>query len=200
MHGLSWPVNETVTLMAISFTELQYTFSPKHLLSVNMNVFPSTILYANISTLIPQTASANFRRRGVSVGFSDSYLFDSGMTFTTVARYTNFYTSEHGQGSAAMTINPEGWGGNYFNAFWRNANQVEALPILHLPTKTWHGHHEVQVGSDVLYRTFEASAVSSRFGFWLRTARSPRRSISKAAARCREPTRKFRDMRRIAGR
>src|SRR5712671_4101882 len=80
VHGLSWPLNETVTYGVISFTELQYTFSPKHLLSVNMNVFPSTILYANISTLIPQTASANFRRRGVSVGFSDSYQFDSGMT------------------------------------------------------------------------------------------------------------------------
>ena len=160
VHGLSWPVNETVTYGVVSFTELQYTFSPKHLLSVNLNIFPSTILYANISTLIPQTASANFRRRGVSVGFSDSYQFDSGMTLNTVVRYTNFYTGEHGQGPAGMTINPEGWGGNYFNAFWRNANQVEALPILRLPTKIWHGHHEVQLGADVLYRAFDASTVS----------------------------------------
>jgi TonB dependent receptor/Carboxypeptidase regulatory-like domain len=160
VHGLSWPLNETITYGLTSLTEFQYTFSPKHLLNINMNVFPSTILFANINTLIPQAASANFRRRGVSLGLSDSYQFDSGMTLTTVVRYTNFYTAEHGQGSAGMTINPEGWGGNYFNAFWRNANQAEALPIVRLPTKTWYGHHEVQFGADFLYRTFTASTVS----------------------------------------
>jgi hypothetical protein len=160
VHGLSWPVNETDTYSLVSFTQLQYTFSSRHLLNVNLNIFPSTILYANINTLIPQTASADFRRRGVSFGISDSYQFNSDMTLTTVVRYTNFYTSEHGQGSAGMTINPEGWGGNYFNAFWRNANQLEALPIFRLPIKDWHGHHELQFGTDVLYRSYTGSTVS----------------------------------------
>jgi hypothetical protein len=160
VHGLSWPVNETVTYSLVSFTNFQWTFSPKHMLNVNVNDFPSTILFANINTLIPQTASANFRRRGVSVGISDAYQFDSGMILTTAVRYTNFYTSEHGQGSLDMTINPEGWGGNYFNTFSRNANQVEALPILQLPAKSWLGSHQLQFGTDVLYRSFTGSSVS----------------------------------------
>ena len=160
VHGLSWPLNETMTYSLVSFTEFQWTFSPKHLLNVNVNVFPSTILFANIDALIPQTASANFRRRGASLGISDAYQFDSGMVLTTVVRYTNFYTSEHGQGSAEMTINPEGWGGNYFNAFSRNANQVEALPVLQLPAKSWLGSHQLQFGTDVLYRSFTGSSVS----------------------------------------
>jgi hypothetical protein len=161
VHGLSWPVNETVTYSLVSFTEFQYTFSPKHLLNVNINVFPSTVLFANINTLIPQTASANIRRRGVSVGISDAYQFDSGVVLTTVVRYTNFYTADRGQGSADMTINPEGWGGNYFNTFSRNANQVEALPILQLPAKSWLGSHQLQFGADVLYRAFTGSSVSN---------------------------------------
>ena len=160
VHGLSWPVDETDTYSLVSFTQFQWTFSTKHLLNVSVNVFPSTILYANIDSLIPQTASANFRRRGVSVGISDAYQFDSGMLLTTVVRYTNFYTSERGQGSADMTINPEGWGGNYFNTFSRNANQLEALPILQLPSISWLGNHQVQFGADVLYRSFTGSSVS----------------------------------------
>jgi len=160
VHGLSWPLNETVTYSLVSFTDFQWTFSPKHLLNVNVNVFPSTILFANINTLIPQTASANFRRRGASVGISGAYQFDSGLVLTTVVRYTNFYTSEHGQGLADMTINPEGWGGNYFNTFSRNANQLEALPIFQLPAKSWLGSHQLQFGTDVLYRTFTGSSVS----------------------------------------
>jgi carboxypeptidase family protein/TonB-dependent receptor-like protein len=160
VHGLSWPVDETMTYSLVSFTEFQWTFSPKHLLNVNVNDFPSTILFANIDTLIPQTASASFRRRGVSVGISDDYQFDSGMLLTTVVRFTNFFTSERGQGSADMTINPEGWGGNFFNTFSRNANQLEVLPILQLPVKSWGGSHQLQFGTDVLYRSFTGSSVS----------------------------------------
>ena len=160
VHGLSWPVDETMTYSLVSFTEFQWTFSPKHLLNVNINDFPSTILFANIDTLIPQTASASFRRRGVSVGISDDYQFDSGMLLTTVVRYTNFFTSERGQGSADMQINPEGWGGNFFNTFSRNANQLEVLPIFQLPVKSWRGSHQLQFGTDVLYRSFTGSSVS----------------------------------------
>jgi hypothetical protein len=160
VHGLTWPFNETVTYSLVSFTNFQWTFSPKHLLNVNVNVFPATILYANIDSLIPQTASANIRRRGSSVGISDAYQFDSGMVLTTLVRYTNFYAIDRGQGSLDMTINPEGWGGNYFNTFSRNANQVEALPNLQLPAKSWHGSHELQFGTDILYRSFTGSSVS----------------------------------------
>ena len=160
VRGLTWPLNETYTYSLVSFTEVQYTFSPKHLLNVNLNIFPSTNLYANINSLIPQSASADFRRRGISLGISDAYQFDSGSVLTTVVRYTNFYTAEHGQGTAEMTINPEGWGGNFFNAYWRNANQLEALPILSLPTKHWLGRHELQFGMDALYRSYSGSSVS----------------------------------------
>ncbi len=160
VRGLPWPVDETVTYSLVSFTEFQYTFSPKHLLNVNFNIFPATVLFANINTLIPQSASANIRRRGASLGISDAYQFDSGAVLTTIIRYTNFFSYIHGQGPQEMTINPEGWGGNYFNTFSRNANQLEALPILQLPTISWHGSHQIQFGTDFLYRSFTANSIS----------------------------------------
>jgi hypothetical protein len=160
VHGLTWPFNETFVYGLVSFTELQYTFSAKHLLNINLNIFPSTNLYANINTLIPQSASSDFRRRGTSLGVSDAYQFDSGIVLTTVVRYTNFYTAEHGQGTAEMQINPEGWGGNFFNAYWRNANQLEALPLVQLPTKKWLGRHDLQFGADFLYRSYTGSSIS----------------------------------------
>jgi hypothetical protein len=82
------------------------------------------------------------------------------MVLNTVVRYTNFYTAAHGQGSDQMTINPEGWGGNYFNTSSRNANQLEVLPALQLPSKKWLGRHEIRFGFDFLYRTFTGSSVS----------------------------------------
>ena len=113
-----------------------------------------SILFADIDSLIPQIASASFRRRGMSFGLSDDYQFDSGMMLTTLIRYTNFYTYQHGQGPEDMAMNPEGWGGNYFNTFEDNANQLEAWPVLQLPTKSLYGTHQLQVGADVLYAPY----------------------------------------------
>jgi hypothetical protein len=160
IHGLTWPENETFVYAFDSFTNLQWILSPKHLVNINLNLFRSDNLYANIDSLIPQSASVSFRRHGGSVGFSDAYQFASGLVLTTVIRYTNFYTDAHGQGPSQMTINPEGWGGNYFNTSSRNADQVEALPVLQLPTKHWLGDHQIQFGVDFLYRRFTGTSLA----------------------------------------
>jgi hypothetical protein len=160
IHGLSWPFNETYTHSFLSSTEFQWMFSPKHLLSFNVNFFPTTNLYANIDTLIPQVASVDYHRRGASLGASDSYQFDSGAVLNTVVRYLYFFSNAFGQGTDTMQITPTGYEGNYFNAWWRNANQLEALPMLQLPTKSWHGSHELRFGADALYRSYQSSNVS----------------------------------------
>ena len=160
IHGLSWPLNETYTHSFLSFTNFQWTVSPKHMVTFNVNFFPTTNLYANIDTLIPQKASVNYHRRGASLGFSDDYQFDSGTVLITAVHYLNFYSNAEGQGPANMTISPAGWGGNFFNAWWRNANQLEILPMLQLPAKTWHGSHELKFGVDVLDRSYRTSNVS----------------------------------------
>jgi hypothetical protein len=162
IHGLTWPHNETEVYAGDSFTNLQWILSPKHLVNFNLNLFQSNNLFVNIDSLIPQSASVNFRRRGASFGISDAYQFDSGLVLTTVVRYINFFSDSHGQGPQQMTINPEGWGGNYFNTSSRNANQLELLPVLQLPTKSWLGHHDIRFGVDFLYRTFTGNSLSQQ--------------------------------------
>lgn len=160
VRGLAWPLNETTARTFTSFTQLQVILSPRHLLNFNLNVFPSTIEFANINTLVPQTASANYHRNGASVGLADTYQLNSGAVLNTVVRYTRFDSDTYGQGPADMQITPVGWGGNFFNTWSRRANQVEALPAFQLPSKTWHGRHEVRFGEDVLYRSYDGSSVS----------------------------------------
>lgn len=160
VRGLTWPYNETYIYGFDSFTQGQWTFSPRHLLNANLNIFPQTNLYTNINALIPQTASVNFHRRGISLGVSDDFQFNSGAVLNTVFRYTNFYTNSEGQGPLTMQIGPEGWGGNFFNTEARNSNQLELHPMLELPSKNWHGRHELQFGVDALYRAYRGTSVS----------------------------------------
>jgi len=160
VRGLSFPVNEIKTRSFTSFTNLQIILSPRHVLNFHVNTFPLELDFANINALIPQTASTNYGRSGVSAGFSDSYQFVSGALLNTLVRYTRFDSNAHGQGSADMQISPEGWGGNYFNSWNRRSNQLEVLPAYQLSSKSWHGSHEVRLGSDILYRNYDGTSAS----------------------------------------
>ncbi len=161
IRGLTWPENETYVYAFDSFTNLQWILSPKHLINFNLNLFQSEQSLREYQFADPADRFGEFSTaRGGSFGYSDAYQFGSGMLLTAVVRYTNFYTDAHGQGPAAMTINPEGWGGNYFNISSRNADQFEALPTLQLSTKSWHGQHDIRFGIDFLYRRFNGDSVS----------------------------------------
>jgi hypothetical protein len=160
VRGLSFPLNEIKTRSVTSFTNLQVILSPRHVLNFHVNVFPMELDFANINALIPQSASTSYGRSGVSAGFSDSYQFVSGALLNTLVRYTRFDSNAHGQGSAAMEISPQGWAGNYFNRWNREANQLEVLPAYQLSAKSWHGRHEVRFGEDFLYRGYNGSNIS----------------------------------------
>jgi hypothetical protein len=160
VRGLSFPENEIKTRSLTSFTNLQVLLSPRHVLNFHVNTFPLELDFANINALIPQTASTDYGRSGVSAGFADSYQFESGALLNTLVRYTRFDSNAHGQGPLDMEISPEGWGGNYFNSWNRRSNQVEVMPAYQLSSKAWHGSHEVRFGADILYRDYEGSNIS----------------------------------------
>ena len=160
VRGLSWPFNETKTRSITSFTQFQFIFSPRHLLDVNLNIFPMRVQFANINALVPQSASSDYGQKGVSVGVSDSYQFSSGGLLNTVFRYTRFDSHAHGQGPEDMLVTPDGWGGNFFNSWSRNANELEIRPSFQFADKTWHGRHQLKIGVDVSRRSFEGTSIS----------------------------------------
>jgi hypothetical protein len=113
VRGLPWPDNEIKTEGFTSFTSFQAILSSRHLLTTNIDVFPMRTQFANINSLVPQSASSNYGQTGVSIGVSDSYQFSSRALLSTVFRYTRFDSNAYGQGSANMLVTPDGWGGNF---------------------------------------------------------------------------------------
>jgi hypothetical protein len=160
VRGLSWPFNETKTRSVTSFTQFQFILSPRHLLNADLNIFPRRTQFANINALVPQSASSDYGQNGVSIGISDSYQFDSGSLLNTVVRYTRFDSHAHGQGIDDMLVTPDGWDGDFFNAWSRNGNELEFRPALRLADKSWHGRHELKIGLDVTRRSFVGTSFS----------------------------------------
>jgi hypothetical protein len=160
VRGLAWPRNEIKSQGFNSFTRVQAILSPQHVFNADVNVFPMRTEFANITALVPQTASSDYNQKGVSAGISDLYSFHSGALLRIALRYTRFDSDAHGQGPMDMLVNPEGWDGNFFNSWNRTANQFEAYPTFQFAPKKWVGRHELKIGLDVTHRSYDGNSLS----------------------------------------
>jgi hypothetical protein len=160
VRGLAWPHNETKIQGFNSLTNFQYVFSPEHLATFNLHLFPVRHQFADINSLVPQFASSDYGQRGFSVGAADRYLFSSGGLLTSLVQYTRFSSYGHGQGPAEMEVTPNGWDGNFFNSYTRASEQAEAQEIFQFPHKVWHGQHELKLGGDFVFRSYDGTSRS----------------------------------------
>ena len=160
VRGLAWPDNETKKEGWTSFTSFYYTISPQNLVSLNVNIFPMKRQYANIDSLIPQTASADYGQSGFSIGGQDHYVFKGGGILTTLAQFTDFDSYSHGQGPLDLLVTPTGWEGNFFNVWTRSSTQDQVQESYLFPRKTWHGRHDLKVGGDIVHRGYSGTSDS----------------------------------------
>jgi hypothetical protein len=133
VRGLAWPNNEIKTHDFNSFTDFQYVVSPRHLMTANVQVFPLRRQFANINSLVPQTASSDYGQKGFSLSVTDQYVTSTGGILTTLVHGSKFDSNGHGQGPLDMLVTPNGWGGNFFNAYQRNSHQEEILETYKFP-------------------------------------------------------------------
>src|SRR6266849_2792560 len=160
VRGLAWPRNEIKSQGFNSFTRVQAILSPQHVFNADVNVFPMRTQFANIRALVPQNASSDYDQKGVSAGISYLHSFNSGGWLRIALRYTRFNSNAHGQGSADMLINPEGWAGNFFSSWTRAANQFELYPTFQFASKKWLGRHELKIGADVTHTSYAGNSLS----------------------------------------
>src|SRR5260370_23231577 len=160
VRGLACPRNEIKSQGFNSFTRVHAILSPPPLFIADVSDLPIRTEFANITALVPQPASSDYDQKGVSAGVSDLHSFRSGALLRIALRYTRFESNAHGQGPADMLVNPEGWEGNFFSSWTRNANQFELYPTFQFAPKKWRGRHEFKIGMDVTHRSYAGSSLS----------------------------------------
>ncbi len=160
VRGLAWPNNEIKTQGFNSFSSFQYIPSDRQVLTGNVDVFPLRREYADINSLIPQTASSNYGQKGVSTGFTDRYLFSSGGILTSLFQYMKFDSNAYGQGPEDMVITPEGWGGNFFNKYVRYSDDEEIAENYQFAKKRFLGTHDIKAGTEIDRRSYAGSSLS----------------------------------------
>ncbi len=160
VRGLPWPKNEIKKEGFTSFTNFQFIISPRHLLTANVNVFPQRQQFADINSLVPQTASSDYGQSGATIEVNDRLMLSSGGVLMLLAKYTHFSSYAHGQGPEDTLITPNGRGGNFFDAWTREAAQQEFLGTYQLPSRSFWGKHEFKVGGSLNYRNYTGADAS----------------------------------------
>ena len=160
VRGLAWPHNEIWTHDFNSFTNLHYVFSPEHLVTLTASVFPLRRQFDNINSLVPLAASSDYGQHGFKITLTDQYITAGGGIFTTLVDGMQFDSWGHGEGGANMLVTPNGWGGNFFNAYRRDSEQEQFAETYKLPRLNRWGRHEWTLGVGFLNRTYEGSSQS----------------------------------------
>jgi hypothetical protein len=160
VRGLAYPHNETLKQGFNSFTDFYLVISPQHLASFNVKLFPLRRQFDNINSLIPQVASADYGQSGYSLGGNDRFLFTGGGILTTLVQFTQFDSYSHGQGSENLLVTPNGWQGNFFNAWTRGSAQQEIQQSYQFARKEWHGRHAFKAGADFVHRSYTGTSHS----------------------------------------
>ena len=161
VRGLPWPYDISKKQGFSTFSTLEAILSEHHVVTLTVNAYPLRVQHADINALEPQPASNDLNQTGETFGLTDRYQFSSGAIFSTIAQYTRFDSNAHGQGLADMLINPEGYGGNYFNQWSRKGKEFQLVSAYQFAKKEWLGHHELHVGVDVDHRSFNGTSTSN---------------------------------------
>ena len=160
VRGLAFPNNEIKTQGFNSLSSFQYIPSARQVLSVNIDAFPLRRQFANINSLVPQTASSDYGQRGYSFQIIDRWLSSSGGILTSLFQEMEFDSNAHGQGSQPMLVTPDGWGGNFFDGYGRDSNQQELSEKYQFPQRQWHGKHELRIGAEADRRSYSGDDTS----------------------------------------
>jgi len=180
VRGLAWPRNEIKKQGFNSYSTLQVIVSPKQVVTATMNVFPQRTQFADITALIPQTASSDYDRKGLSASISDAYSLSSGALFRMALTYSRFDSNAHGQGSEAMLVTPDGWAGNFFNAWARSPARSKPPRLFSLRRVISLGGMKSGLAPTSRTGPFAAAACPTLCGCCAKTGLFPSRLVSPA--------------------
>ena len=161
VRGLPWPFDISKKQGFSTFSTLEAILSDNHVLTLTLNAYPLRVQHADINALVPQPASNDLNQTGETAGLTDRYQFSSGAIFSTIAQYTRFDSNAHGQGLADMLIDPEGYGGNYFNRWARESDEFQVVSAYQFAEKKWLGRHELHAGVDIDHRSYSGTSSSN---------------------------------------
>lgn len=146
VRTLPFPFNETKTMSFNSFTQADFTLTPRQTLTTSFHAAPENLRYADMDFFSPQSVTPNRNTRPYTGIFTHRLAMGDTLLQSTFSLGV-LTTSVSPQGPLGMFVSPTGNSGNYFADQQRHSRRFEWNELWSLkPAHGW-GLHKVQIGS-----------------------------------------------------
>jgi hypothetical protein len=146
VRTLPFPVNETKTMSFNSFTQADFTITPRQTLTTSFHAAPQNLQYAGLDFFNPQAVTPNRDSRPYTGIVTHRLAIGEGLLQSTFS-VSESNTTVSPQGALGMTVLPTGNSGNYFADQHRHSRRFEWNEMWSLKPVNGFGVHKIQIGS-----------------------------------------------------
>src|SRR5579859_1628304 len=148
IRTLPFPVNETKITSVNSFTQTDFTLTPRQTITASFHAAPQTIRYANLDFFNPQPVTPNGDTRSYTGIVTHRVAVGEGL-LQSIVSLSDLNTQISPQGPLGMTVLPTGNSGNYFAEQQRRSRRFEWNELWSLKPINDLGIHKIQLGSSL---------------------------------------------------
>ncbi len=130
VRTLPFPFNETKTTSVNSFTQADFTLTPRQTLTTSFHAAPQNIRYANLDFFNPQPVTPNGDTQSYAGIGTHRLAIGEGLLQSTIS-WSNRNTTIFPQGPLGMAVQPTGNSGNYFASQGENPVALSGMSCGH---------------------------------------------------------------------
>lgn len=145
-----------------SFTRLDAHLSSRHLLTGILSISPQNLQFDNLNTFNPQSASANFRRRGYFFALQETAFFSSGASLQSMFSMQQLEGHVFANAEGPMVLFPDLNSGAYFNKEDRRSARFEFSETITFPTYHGFGEHNLKSGVVIDYTRYHTTDINNK--------------------------------------
>jgi hypothetical protein len=128
-----------------SYTQLDYTVSPRQTANVSLSFYPQRLNYLGLNTFTTQESTPDFHQRGYQINVQDSYLVGGGVLISQFS-YKKFDADITAQSAAPYRVLLETTEGGFFNRQARRTSRFGWQENYHFAPWKFAGAHQFTVG------------------------------------------------------
>jgi hypothetical protein len=151
---------QRVTKALSSFSRVDASLSPKHLVIGTLGLFPNATDFATVGTFTPPEASVNLRMLGTQASLTERALWTNRTVSETTFQWFQSRTDVDPQGTAPMELQPDVTLGNFFNRQHRATSSYQVVHVVTANREGVGGSHLFKVGVDLLHTQYDGTSQS----------------------------------------
>jgi Carboxypeptidase regulatory-like domain len=122
--------------------------------------------YSGLSLFSPATANPTDSESVYVGAIKDQHYFNGGVLLETGFNFDQYNVALMPHGSAPYFSTTTIDGGNYYLNEHTAARRYQLFSNVYLPPREWHGHHDLQLGTDLDRIDYDAQFLRRPISFW----------------------------------